>query len=130
MNKKGLILTIALFVVVAIIGVGWKVYVDKKEEAEKMKTERMSVEALKSTFADIKAIEFEKSNYDAMTGTYSMFVKMTNKEGKSVRFTYNYEKNKPKETRGYILEDEEVQMEGETKDKVQVIFSNKEKEEI
>src|SRR5699024_64893 len=124
MNKKWLTFIISFLLVAAIIGAGGKMYMDKraeqkeegkmeedkkaeKKEAEKIEAERMSVEALKNTFEDIKSVEFEKSGYDAMTGAYGMFVKMTNKEGKTVSFTYNYEKNKPKETRGYILEDEE-----------------------
>lgn len=45
---------IALFVVIAIIGLGGKVYVDKKEETEKVEAERMSVKTLKNTFTDIK----------------------------------------------------------------------------
>lgn len=110
MNKKWMIV-IGLLFVVAIVGIGGKIYMDKRadqKEAEKIEAERMSVEALKNTFKDIKLVEFEKSGYDTMTGAYGMFVKMTNKEGQTVSFTYNYEKNKPKETRGYMLEDEEI----------------------
>src|SRR5699024_1177770 len=99
---KWLAFIISFLLVAAIIGAGGKMYMDKRaeqKEAEKIEAERMSVEALKNTFEDIKSVEFEKSGYDAMTGAYGMFVKMTNKEGKTVSFTYNYEKNKPKETR-------------------------------
>ena len=133
MKKILIFVIIGFLLIVAVIGVGGKIYMDKRaeqKEAEKIEAERMSVEALKNTFKDIKSVEFEKSGYDAMTGAYGMFVKMTNKEGKTVSFTYNYEKNKPKETRGYILEDEEVQAEGTTTEKVHVIYSNKEEEEI
>src|SRR5699024_1152637 len=101
MKKILIFVIIGFLLIVAVIGVGGKIYMDKRaeqKEAEKIEAERMSVEALKNTFKDIKSVEFEKSGYDAMTGAYGMFVKMTNKEGKTVSFTYNYEKNKHKET--------------------------------
>ncbi len=73
MNKKWLIVMIALFVVVVIMG--GKVYMDKKEEVEKIEAERMSVKALKLIFADIKSVEIEQSTYNKMTSTNGKFVK-------------------------------------------------------
>ncbi|TXL62542.1 hypothetical protein FHP05_12105 [Cerasibacillus terrae] len=130
MKKKWVFLVIGLLL---IIGIGGKIFMDQKEaekEVEKIEAERMSVEALKNTFADIKSVEFEKSGYNVMTGSYRMFVKMTNQEGKSVRFSYSYEKSTPYETGGYMLKDEEVQIEGITTNKVQVIYSNKVEGEV
>jgi|SRR5699024_1609027 len=130
MKKKWVLFVMGLLLVA---GIGGKVYMDKREaakEAEKIEAERMSVEALKNTFADIKSVEFEKSSYNVMTGYYGMFVKMTNQEGKSVRFSYSYGKSTPYETGGYMLKDEEVQIEGITTNKVQVIYSNHEEDEV
>ncbi len=130
MNKKWLIVMIVCLLVVAIIGVGGKVYMDKKEEAEKIEAEQMSVKALKNTFADIKSVEFEKSAYNKMTGSYRMFVRMTNQSGKSVEFSYSYSKETPGQTGGYMVENEEVQLEGVTTNKVQVTYSNEEDDEV
>lgn len=102
----------------------------KQKEAEKIEAERMSVEALKNTFKDIKAVEIEKSNYDNMTGTYSIFVIMTNQSGDSVKFSYGYNKNEPEELNGYIIEDKRVQTKGNTTNTVQVTYSNKEEDEF
>ena len=41
----------------------------EQKEAEKIEAERMSVEALKNTFENIKSVEFEKSGYNEMTGS-------------------------------------------------------------
>ncbi len=124
MNKKGLIV-IALLVAVAIIGVGGKMYMDKKEEAEKIEAERMSVKALKNTFADIKSVEFERSNYNKMTGDYSMIVIMTNIDGYSVRFDYLFAASYPDEIGGWkVVDEENVQRKGCTDHKVDVIYSD------
>src|SRR5699024_4369103 len=133
MNKKWMIVIISFLLLVVLIGVGGKVYMDKRaeqKEAEKIEAERMSVEALKNTFEDIKSVEFEKSAYNVMTGSYGMSDKMMEQEKKTVSFSYNYSKNTPNEISSYLLEDEEVQSEGTTTNKVQVIFSNKEEDKI
>src|SRR5699024_2051491 len=84
---------IGLLLIVTVIGVGGKIYIDKKaeqKEAEKIKAEKMSVEALKNTFEDIKSVEFEKSGYNEMTGSYRMLVQMTNQSEEVVKFSYSY----------------------------------------
>src|SRR5699024_423924 len=86
---------------------GWGV-IDKKEErkeAEKIEAERMSVEALKNTFADIKSVEFEKSRYNVMTGYYGMNVKMTNIKGECVSFGFMFAPNHPDEIDGWGVKD-------------------------
>src|SRR5690625_7856749 len=92
--KKILIFVIISFLLVAaIIGAGGKIYMDKRaeqKEAEKIEAERMSVKALKNTFAEIKSIEFEESEYEMMTGSYTFLIKMTNQNDKSVSFMYIY----------------------------------------
>ncbi|TXL62546.1 hypothetical protein FHP05_12125 [Cerasibacillus terrae] len=129
MKKKWVFIVIGLLLVV---GIGGKVYMDKKEErkeAEKIEAERMSVEALKNTFADIKSIEIEKSGFDKKTGSFDVFVKMTNQKNESVNFGYNFwisEEN----LGAIIIEDAEVQVDGLTTNKVHVIYSNKEEDEV
>ena len=94
MNNK-----IRLFVVIGLvlmIGIGGKVFTDgqkvrevtreQKVESELIEVERISVEALKNTFADIRSVEFEKTGYNEMTGSYRMFVKMTNQKNETVNF--------------------------------------------
>jgi hypothetical protein len=137
MNNK-----IWLFVVIGLllmIGIGGKVFIDNQKDketqrnqqnaAEKIETEKMSVEALKNTFADLKSVEFEKSVFNEITGVYAMFVKMTNQKNESVSFSFNYRKES-RETDGYTVENEEVQVEGVTTNKVHVIYSNKDEGEV
>ena len=129
MNKKRVFIAIGLLLIVGIVG---KVYMNKNEErkeAEKIEVERMSVVALKNTFADIKSVEFEKSVYNEMTGVYAMYIIMTNQKNESVSFSFNFWENSH-ETGGYTVENEEVQVEGVTTNKVQVIYSNEEEGEV
>jgi hypothetical protein len=65
-----------------------------------------------------------------MTGSYRMFVKMTNQKNESVKFSFSFSKESPSETGGYVVEDEEIQVEGVTTNTVQVIFSNKVEGEV
>ncbi|WP_246880359.1 hypothetical protein [Sporosarcina sp. 6E9] len=55
---------------------------------------------------------------------------MTNHKNESVNFSFSFWKESPGETGGYVVEDEKIQVEGITTNKVQVIYSNKEEEEI
>ncbi len=122
---------VALFVVVAIIGLGGKVYMDKKEEAEKIEAERMSVEALKNTFADIKSVEIEKSEYNEMTGYYSIIVIMTSIDGESIKFDYSFATNHPDEIGGWkVVDEENVQRKGKTNHSVDVIYSDRSEGEV
>ena len=89
----------------------------------------MSVKALKNTFAEIKSIEFEESEYEMMTGSYTFLIKMTNQNDKSVSFMYIYIKGS-EEIDSIVIEDEEIQVDGVTADKVHVVYSNKQEGEI
>src|SRR5699024_827274 len=131
MKKKWVLFVMGLLLVA---GIGGKVYMDKREaakEAEKIEAERMSVEALKNTFADIKSVEFEKSSYNVMTGYYGMFVKMTNINGEFVRFDYGFATNHPNEIASWgVIDEEKVQKAGRTKSKVKVIYTDGSEEEV
>ena len=132
MNKKWVFVVIGLLLIVGMIGVGGKVYMNKKEErkeAEKIEAERMSVEALKNTFADIKSVEIEKSGFDKKTGAFDVFVKMTNISNESVNFSYTYWHQKDKMW-SIGIENESVPIDGITSNVVQIIYSNKEKGEV
>src|SRR5699024_11747412 len=81
MNKIWIVVIISLLLLVVLIGVGGKMYIDKRakqKEDEKIEIERKSVEALKERYANIKTVEIEKTAYNKMTGAYSLYVKMTN----------------------------------------------------
>lgn len=133
MNKKWLYVLVGLLLTI-IISIGGKVYMDNREnqkEADMIEAERLSVQALKNTFADIQAVEFDKSSYNNITGYYSMNVKMTNREEESVQFSFMFTTNQPDEIDGWVVKDKKnVQKEGETTDEVKVIFSNGSKGEI
>src|SRR5699024_4165700 len=99
--KKILMFVINGFLlIVAVIGVGSKIYIDKRaeqKEAEKIEAERMSVEALKNTFEDIKSVKIEKDGYNEMTS--------------------------------YGVENRKIQVKGVTKNKIHVMYSNRKEEE-
>lgn len=129
MRKKRVFVAIALLL---IVGIGGKIYMDKKgerKEAEIIEAERMSVVALKKRYKGIKSVEFEKSGYDEMTGSYGMFIKMTNQNDESANFSYTFWKERG-EVGSAVLNDREVQAKGVTTNKVQVIYSNKEEGEV
>ena len=122
--------------VVLIIGISGKMYIDIQNEKfevrveeQKIEAERISVTALKNTFADIGSVEFKKTGYNTMTGYYSMNVKMTNIDGESARFNYSFATNHPNEISWTVVE-ERVQKEGKTKSKVEVIYSNSSEGEV
>lgn len=141
MNKKWVLIIIGILLfagIIGTVGIGGKVFMDKKQaekeqrqEAEKIEAERMSVLALKNTFEGIKSVEFEKNAYNAMTGSYSMIVKMTNINGEFVRFDYMFTKNRPNTIGGWgVIDEEKVQIEGETETKVDVIYTNGNEDEL
>src|SRR5699024_10925855 len=110
MNKKWLAFIISFLLVAAIIGAGGKMYMDQRaeqKEAEKIKEERMSVEALKNTFEVLKSLEFEKSGYEPMTGDYNMIVIIINVDGEYVKFDYFFTPNQPEEIAAWGVVDEE-----------------------
>lgn len=119
-------------IAVIIIGVGGKVYMDKREEKKEqdlLAVEKQSVKALKNTFADISEVDIERTGYNGMTGSYRMLVSMKNNEGKKVDFDYGFVKDSG-EIGDYGVEDRNVQVKGITKNKIKVIYSNGEGEEL
>lgn len=130
MKKKMLI--VFGIVAIIIIGVGGKVYMDKREEKKEqdlLAVEKQSVKALKNTFVDISEVDIERTGYNGMTGSYRMLVTMKNNEGKSVYFSYGFVKDSG-EIGDYGVEDERIQKEGVTDKKIKVIYSNGEEDEI
>ncbi|QUW23088.1 hypothetical protein JSQ81_05840 [Sporosarcina sp. Marseille-Q4063] len=139
MKKK-----VRLFIVIGllfVVGMAGKVFLDNQEdrevtreqkvEAEIIEVERMSVVALKKTFANIKSIEFEQIHYNEMTGFYSMIVKMTNADEEFVVFDFMFITTRPNDIEGWgVINKEKVQIRGETKSKVNVIYTNGNVEEI
>lgn len=122
---------------IAGLGSIWYVNV-QKEVAEPMKNEKKkeivtaeknSVKALKQTFKNIKKVKFNETKYNKVTGANRMFITMTNTQGKSVDFSYSFWSNNG-EIGSYGIEDSSVQIEGITKDKIEVEYSNGELDEI
>ncbi|MBP2097651.1 hypothetical protein J2Z52_000460 [Enterococcus rivorum] len=102
---------------------------EEKKEQELLAVEKQSVNALKNTFADIAEVKIEQTGYNSMTGSYNMIVTMTNTEGESVYFSYGFVKDSG-EIADYGVEDEDIQKEGKTTDKIKVVYSNGEEEEL
>ncbi len=129
MNIKWLLAIAGLLL---LIGIGGKIYLDKRadqQELDLIEAEKMSVEALKQRYENIKLVEFEKSGYDKKTGAYTMFVKMTNNENKSVSFSYTFWENQSK-IGSALLNNRDVQVKGVTTNKVKIIHSNKDEDEV
>ena len=99
-----------------------------QKEADLIEAERMSVIALKNTFQDIKSVEFLYSYYEPVPDGYTFLVQMTNQQGKTIEFDYSFFK-KDKKIMSYLVVDKYgVQIKGETTRKVQITYSNGEKE--
>src|SRR5699024_11493449 len=100
-----------------------------KNETEKIKIKKKSIEAIKQRYANIKSVIIKDSKIDKKTGAFDVNVLMTNQENESVDFTYTYW------TGGQdfgldLLVDEEEQIRGKTTNTIQVIYSNDEEDEI
>ena len=129
MKKINWLIILALLILCII---GGKVFMDKREEKkqqELLEAEKQSVQVLKNTFENIKEVHIEQTGYNSMTGSYRMLVTMTNLEGKSVYFSYGFVKDSG-EIGSYGVEDRSIQIEGSTKGKVKVIYSNGQEAEI
>jgi len=130
--KRQMLIGITVIISLVMIGIGGKVYIDKREERkaqELLIAEKESVQALKNTFADIVEVKIEQTGYDNMTGSYGMLVTMRNTKRQAVYFSYDFSKNS-REIDTYGIEDRSIQVEGITKNKVKVIYSNSKEEYV
>lgn len=102
----------------------------KEEQRNLLEIQKKATIALKNSFKNITSLKFEENpDENKMTGSYGLVLTMTNKEGKSTTFFAIYIKGK-EELESYIIEDENVQIKGETKDVIQVIFYNGETDRV
>lgn len=125
MKKKGIFILIALLL---IVGIGGKVYMDKKE-TKKIEVEKMSVIALKKRYKNIKCVEILKSGFDEKTGSFDVSAKIINQNNESVDFTYTYWAQE-KELGLDLIVNERVQNRGRTTNTIRVIYSNNEEGEV
>lgn len=129
MNKRIAVIVGIIFIV--LIGFGGKIYMDKKaeekareEQRNLLETERESAVVLKETFTNIKSVKFTDSyGPDSQTGSYVMDVILTNLKGESLQFRFSYWKER-KEMGTYVIESEEIQSEGITRNKIKVILTD------
>ncbi len=124
--------TIVIILTILTIGIGGKVYMDKREaqkQQDLLAVEKQSIKVLKNTFADIKEVKIEQFEKNDMTGVYEALITMTNTEGKSVYFDYSFTKES-NEIDGYGVENEEVQKEGITVDEIIVIYTDGSEEKV
>ena len=132
MNKKGIRVGILLVLGIILIGIGGKVFMDKRAEQKEqdlLAVEKQSVKVLKNTFADIKEVKFHEAGKNEITGSYGMYVTMFNKNNDSVKFDYGFWKER-NELGDYGVEDEAVQKEGVTTTSVKVTYTNGKEELI
>lgn len=130
-RKKRLVVGI-LVVILLSVGIGGKVYMEKRAEhkqQEQIKVERQSVKALKNTFADIKEVKIEQTIHNNMTGYYTMAAEMVNTQGSQVFFNYGFQTAHNK-IKVYSIHDRVVQKVGITRSKIKVTYSDHTVEEI
>lgn len=131
-KKRKVMIGVIIFIFLILVGIGGKAFMDKREEKKELEllvVEKQSVEVLKNTFEGIKEIKIDQTGYNSMTGSYRMLVTMTNTENKVVSFSYGFVKGN-EEIGDYGVEDRSVQVEGVTKNKIIVIYSNGKEDEI
>jgi len=124
--NKRLVIGIAVLISLVMIGIGGKVYIDKREERkaqELLAIEKQSVQALKNTFADIAEVKFEGSAKNDMTGSYTLFITIKSKKGERDSFSFSFWKE-INEIGSYIINNVNVQKEGITKEPIHIVFSN------
>ncbi|MFC0234477.1 hypothetical protein ACFFIF_10775 [Vagococcus entomophilus] len=129
-KKKWIWLILGVIIILGFIG--GKVYMDKRAEhskKESIEVERQSVNALKNTFADISEVKVERIGFNKMTGSYSLVVTMKNNSNDSVLFDYGFIKNR-RELEDYGIVNRKIQKKGITKNKVNVIYSDRTEEEL
>ncbi len=129
--KRQLLIGITAIISLIMIGIGGKVYMDKREERkvqELLTAEKQSVQAIKNTFADIGEVKFEKTGYNSVTVSYRKVVTMKNSKGQSVYFDFGFG-NHSQEVDDYGIVDRHVQIEGITYTQVKVTYSNGQEEE-
>lgn len=98
-------------------------YQSEQREQKLIQAEKDSVVALKNTFTSIDTIEFKRTGYDKITGSYGFFIKMTVSNHKSVEFNYSYSNHDTK-IGDFLIVDKEIQKEGKTVSSVKVVYSD------
>lgn len=117
---------VIILVLLILCIIGGKVFMDKREEKKEQEllgVEKQSVNILKNTFADISEIKFNEVGKNETTGSYGMYVTMKNNKKKQVSFSFTFwEENK--EIGSYVINDKNIQKEGITTSKINVIFTD------
>lgn len=131
--KKSIYFLIGVVLIVGIVG---KIYMynqqvkaEQRQEEQKLKAEKKAARAIKNTFKDVKLVEFKKTKFYKSKDSYRMFIKMTNKADNQVNFNTGF-MDGDKALVDYGIENRDVQVEGVTKDTVQVIYTNQTEEEL
>lgn len=122
----------AVIISLVMILIVMKVFINKSEERreqELLAVEKQSVRVLKKIFADIAEVKFEGSAKNDITGSYRLFVTMKNTKGQSVYFSYGFWKE-ANQLGDFGVEDRAIQIKGITKNKIRVIYTSVNEEEI
>lgn len=118
---------------ILILGIGGKFYMDNKEEEkdhELEKVERLVSLATKKTFENIQSLEFiENKEKNKQTGSYMFIVSMENQQHEKATFNIIYVKGE-KKLENYGVRNETVQKEGVTTNKINILYSNGNGEEL
>ncbi|MBO1300938.1 MULTISPECIES: hypothetical protein [unclassified Enterococcus] len=131
-TNKQVLIAMAVIISLVMILIVMKVFINKSEERreqELLAVEKQSVRVLKKIFADIAEVKFEGSAKNDITGSYRLFVTMKNTKGQSVYFSYGFWKE-ANQLGDFGVEDRAIQIKGITKNKIRVIYTSVNEEEI
>jgi hypothetical protein len=119
--KRKILLIVILII---IIGIGGKWYMDAKVKEENIEIEKLVGIAIKNTFKDIGSVKIvENKGKNNATGSYMLVISMENKEKKKVDFNVIYVKGE-KRIENYGIRNREVQKEGTTNNKITLTYSD------
>lgn len=125
-GKNKIAISIVVVMCLILVFIGGKVFMEKREEKkeqELLKVEKQAVNILKNTFADISEIKFNEVGKNEMTGSYGMYITMKNNQKEQVSFSLTFwEENN--EIGSYVINDKNIQKEGVTSTKINVIFTD------
>lgn len=120
--KKRMLMFAAI--VAAVIGL-IVMNIEIEEEPPIQEVEEMSVKALKKTFREIESVEFLYTDYNKKTGFYRTAVKMTSQNNQTVEFDFSFNIDDPTRIGAWkVVDEENVQMAGETTSQVSVTYSD------
>ena len=126
MRKKRKWIIIGIIILILIIGFGGKKMLDHQAEVKELAQEKQIALQAKKMFKDIKQIKIEKG-FEGSPGSRWFGIDVIQENGNKFHATVQLNDSDSYYTKG---DSDAINQEGQTLNKVIVVFSNNEKEEI